>query len=195
MNEKVKVLIEKAKAELDTTKQKELERHLKSLGLIDESRAEREYHDYYVNSAEVDEKGRYYTKNSPVINVSDEEYKEICKYFPSIPIPEKRILIDYRGSGVKSLYNFGIFFFVIASIAIFFTIIGFLMYLANDMGNSLERANAFIGISMASSLLPVSLGSFFGGVICLGLSAISKTALYKKTLLEKEYKFIEVNKD
>jgi len=101
------------------------------------------------------------------------------------------IKVYYQGSGVKTLNGFGTFFFIIGSIAILVTVIGFIMYLANDMDYSRGRENALIGISLASSFFPITIGSFAAGAICKGLSTIAKTALYKRRLFEEQYSFID----
>jgi len=190
MNEQVQSFIEKAKVEQEATKLKERNQHLISLGLIDENKSERKYQEYFSENAKWDiEKKMYYVGLDVAVETTDEEYNEICKYFP--PKPEKEVKVNFEGSGVKTLNGFGTFSFVIASIAMLVAVIGFIMYLANDMDYSSERENAIIGISMASSLFPIAIGSFAGGAICKGLSTIAKTALYKRTLLEKQYRFEE----
>jgi len=103
---------------------------------------------------------------------------------------KETIVINYQGSGVKTLNGFGTFLFVIASIAMLVAVIGFFMYLGNDMDSSKEMKDALTGLSMASSFFPIAIGSFAGGAICKGLSTIAKTALYKRTLLEKQYCFL-----
>jgi hypothetical protein len=104
---------------------------------------------------------------------------------------KKEIKVNYQESGVKTLKGFGTFFLIIGSIAALITVIGFIMYLANDIDSRFERENALTGIALASSLLPISIGSFAGGAICKGLSSIAKTALYKRRLLEEQYSFVE----
>ena len=100
-------------------------------------------------------------------------------------------MVNYQGSGVKTLSGFGTFFFIIGSIAILITLIGFIMYLVNDLNYSSERENALIGISVASSFFPISIGSLAAGAICQGLSSIAKTSFYKRKLIEEKYSFFE----
>ena len=188
MNEKVKNLIQQEKERLDVSKKQMRDKHLMSLGLIDENKSDRKYQDYFSESAIWDsEKQMYYTGTDYALDVTDEEYDEICKYFS--PTPEKKVKVDYQGSGVKTLNGFGTFFFVIASIAVLVAVICFIMYLAMDYSS--ERANAMIGISLASSFFPIAIGAFAGGAICKGLSTIAKTALYKRILIEGQYRFVE----
>ncbi len=99
---------------------------------------------------------------------------------------EKReIKINYDGSGVKTLKTFGNTFFIVAVIALVVAVIGLFVYLGSDGYESMA------GISVAASFLPIAMGSFAGAAICLGLSTVAKTALYKRTLLEEQYNFTE----
>jgi len=101
---------------------------------------------------------------------------------------EKEVInVSYKGSGVKTMAGFGTFLFVVGSVAMLVAIIGFFIYVANY--DSYYRDKAITGISLAASFFPIAIGSFAGGAICKGLSTIAKTALYKKTLLEKQYQF------
>jgi len=105
---------------------------------------------------------------------------------------KQKIKVNYWNSGVNTLYGFGKFFLIIGFIAMLVAIIGFIVYLTNfDSYSGAE--NAIIGISLAASFFPISIGSFAAGAICKGLSTIAKTALYKRTLLEEQYYFEETN--
>jgi len=193
MNEQVKSLIEKEKERLAIAENLKRERHLRNLGLFDIKNIERVYTPNF-NGAKFDseKKSYYYEKGDKVVlDVTDSEYSEICKYFPPTSDDStKEVRINYQGSGVKTLDSFGTFFFVIASISMLVALIGLIMYLAN-MDSYSGADNAMIGISMASTLFPTAIGSFAGGAICKGLSTIAKTALLKRALLEKQYKFVE----
>lgn len=83
MNPKVKELLDKKKEEV---REKELQRrneHLISLGFIDESNVGKIYVKTQIAGSKLDvETNQYYIKKDNAINVTDEEYKEICKYFP-----------------------------------------------------------------------------------------------------------------
>jgi hypothetical protein len=83
MNDKVDNLIRQAK---ESKKQEEIiarENHLRSIGLIDENKTTRAYANYYSESSKFDQdKGLYYKEVVGVIDVTDEEYEQICKYFP-----------------------------------------------------------------------------------------------------------------
>ncbi|MCL2327446.1 MAG: hypothetical protein FWC39_02910 [Bacteroidetes bacterium] len=85
---------------------------------------------------------------------------------------KQQILINYSGSGVKTLKGFAIFFFIIAFIAMIVAIL-----------------DCFLSFSLSFFITPILL--FVGGAICIGLSSIAKTALYKRMLLENQYQFVE----
>ena len=95
-NEKVENLIEQEKSRQDTSQKQMRNEHLISLGLIDENKTERKYLD---NPYDVDDASRkydtetnkYYTERHTALDVTDEEYEEICKYFPTI-LTKKEIL-------------------------------------------------------------------------------------------------------
>jgi hypothetical protein len=189
MNQQIENLVVKEKERIIASEKEKRDKHLISIGLIDEGKTIRQYQDYYSNNSKYDEdKKQYYIEIAGALDVTDEEYLEICKYFPTV---DKEVKVSFERSGVRTLNGFGTFFFIIASIAALVTIIGFIMYIANDMDYRFERDNAMLGLSLASSFLPIAIGSFAGGAICRGLSSISKTALYTRTLLEKQYQFVE----
>jgi len=90
-NEKVENLIKKEKERLDASKKQMRDTHLISLGLTDENKTERIYQDRYSNSAiREHETGKYYTLKHHALEVTDDEYEEICKYY-SPTQPEKEI--------------------------------------------------------------------------------------------------------
>jgi len=108
MNEKVANFIKQEKERLDASqkqveslKKQERDKHLISLGLIgkSETRIERRYLPTQIDSAKFDsETNRYYLeieqKEVSALEVTDEEYEEICKYSPPIvaDIPKEEIL-------------------------------------------------------------------------------------------------------
>jgi ABC-type antimicrobial peptide transport system permease subunit len=91
-------------------------------------------------------------------------------------IEKQKVMINYKGSGVKTLSRFGVFFFIIGIIAAIIAAIGFLRYLTN--------ADTSTGLSLASSFFPTAIGLLASAAVCTGLSSIAKTALYKRILLE-----------
>ena len=84
MNPKVEELISKKQEEIKSEKQKKRENHLISLGLTTDV-TQRKYLEYYTNSPDCkwdEEKQMYYIGSAVAIDVTDEEYAEICKYYP-----------------------------------------------------------------------------------------------------------------
>ena len=84
MNPKVEELISKKQEEIKEQQLKKREKHLISLGLTkDETQIQ--YLDYYTNSPDCKwdaEKKKYYIGVASALDITDEEYAEICKYFP-----------------------------------------------------------------------------------------------------------------
>ena len=83
MNPKVQDFLDKKKAE---EREKELERrneHLISLGLIDENKIGKKYGSAFEDNARKEkETGLFYVERYGALEVTDEEYAEICKYSP-----------------------------------------------------------------------------------------------------------------
>jgi len=81
MNPKVQEFLDKKKAE---EREKELERrneHLISLGLIDENKIGKKYGSAFEDNARKEkETGLFYVERYGALEVTDEEYAEICKY-------------------------------------------------------------------------------------------------------------------
>lgn len=67
--------------------------------------------------------------------------------------------------------------------------IGLIIYKAND-GYFSDKATS--GLSMAINYFLISIATYPIGAICRGLSSITKTSLYKRTLLEEKYEFKEM---
>ncbi|HHT22798.1 MAG TPA: hypothetical protein GXZ87_05735 [Bacteroidales bacterium] len=83
MNEKVKTLIESKKQKLHEEKTKQKQKHLIDLGLVDSTKRKRFYVDVPIEGALYDEvEKRYYINKPKPLDVTDDEYEEICKYFP-----------------------------------------------------------------------------------------------------------------
>lgn len=106
-------------------------------------------------------------------------------------LKKKQIVIKgYPYSGVKTGNWFGVFFMVIGVLAVITTAIGFIMYLIAS-GSRYGEEDAILGLSLASTFFPISIGSFASSAICLCVSTIARTALYQRTLLEETYDFVE----
>lgn len=94
---------------------------------------------------------------------------------------KKEIKVYYSGSGVRTLKDTGTFLFVIAVISAIMALVG-LIISADDPE---------IGMSITTTSAYLFFVCLIGGAICKGLSSIAKTALYKRTILESEYYFID----
>src|SRR5690554_4594516 len=95
------------------------------------------------------------------------------------------VKVDFKNSGVKTLKGFGVLFIIIAIIATLIAIIGLIIYKGNEGGYFNDKAAS--GLSMAFNYFLISVGTYPIGAICIGLSSIAKTSLYKRTLLEEKY--------
>jgi len=102
MNDKVDNLIKQEKERLLSLKQQMRDNHLISLGLIDESKTFRKYQNYFSESAKLDEENqKFYTESVGALDVSEEEYAEICKYFP--PKFQKNEILNNPTGSEKTL--------------------------------------------------------------------------------------------
>lgn len=93
------------------------------------------------------------------------------------------VKINFANSGVKTLKGYATCLAVMAVLCALATIASFAA-LSSDGGST----NVILAISFAVITLSCSVFS----AICVVLSSIAKTALYKRALLEKEYEFKEV---
>jgi hypothetical protein len=98
----------------------------------------------------------------------------------------QQVKVNYKNSGVKTLSGFAIFFSVIGGIALLSGLIICLVCLWND-----DEINT----ALVSALISAGIVLLFFATMCVGLSGIAKTALYKRTLLEQEHDFKDVTPD
>lgn len=93
---------------------------------------------------------------------------------------KKKIKVNYTDSGVRTLAGFGTLLYVLATIMIVTVIVvWFIAHKgATDVSNFPELATLIAGLI-----------AIFMGALCRILSTIGRTALYRRTLLEKEYDF------
>lgn len=146
MNEKVQDMINQEIERLDALKKKERDEHLISLGLVDEEKSARKYYDYYFYDAKWDqEKELYFIGISGAIEVTDEEYRKICKYFP----PTKKEVPSVPTVAEKTLN-------VIAIIIMIFGIIGSLTSLFT-IGLDQYDDITFTGLIISLGILLTSL--------------------------------------
>ncbi len=83
MNAKAQELIDLKIAEVKAKKEEAKRKHLVELGLVEG--IERVYSDTYTYGADTkydEERKQYYVEVPQAIEMSDEEYAEICKYYP-----------------------------------------------------------------------------------------------------------------
>jgi hypothetical protein len=85
MNKKVHELIEAEKERLESTKKTLRDKHLINLGLIDEVKTAREYKDAYSENYPYydSEVNKHYRETKVALGVTDQEYEEICRFFPT----------------------------------------------------------------------------------------------------------------
>lgn len=98
MNEKVEELISKRKEELRKQSLKRRNQHLVDLGLVSE-KSTRQYFDTWQNTSDCkwdEEKKKYYVGVEVPLEVTDEEYAEICKYFP-----ENTSMVEFETFGAE----------------------------------------------------------------------------------------------
>ena len=83
MNPKVQELLDKKIAEKKEEELKRRNEHLISLGLVDTDNIEKIYVKTQIIGSKIDnENNQFYIEKYNAIEVTDEEYKEICKYYP-----------------------------------------------------------------------------------------------------------------
>jgi len=117
MKEQVQVLIENKKEEIREIELQKKEKHLRDLGLVDENKIERIESPYFFNGAEYDYDKRVYFKNVPVtLELSDEEYSEICLYYPIEEQIEKEDYSELKMKKDISTIKFWVIFWSILSI-------------------------------------------------------------------------------
>jgi len=82
MNEKLEKLINEEISKQKTKEQEKRDNHLISLGLTDNNKQIKTYYTYWREDLKQDEKGYYAISEGP-IDISDGEYIQLCKYFPT----------------------------------------------------------------------------------------------------------------
>lgn len=104
MNPKVEQWLQAQKKNLSASKRAEREKHLVEIGLIDENKCH--YTDFFGNTITkkqydgfIESGGLAYEKKV-AIDVTDEEYAEICKY-----APEKNMLDEVDARAEKNMVN------------------------------------------------------------------------------------------
>lgn len=122
MDERVAKLIEEGKQKLEASKTIERDNHLISLGLTDENKTTRKYTYNYSSTAKYDEETKRFYKEVPAaISVTDEEYAEICKYYP--PKQEEYIEITSAENTLSVIATITLIAGIICTIICLFTIV------------------------------------------------------------------------
>ncbi|MBP1645869.1 MAG: hypothetical protein H6Q16_1444 [Bacteroidetes bacterium] len=134
MNPKVQELLDKKIGEIQKKNLKLRNEHLINLGLIDESKIERKYLDSYKSDSTYDpEKKKYFFEKHFALDVSDEEYEEICKYYP---IKDKESYNKYSELKLRKdvrLIKYWVIFGSIATIISFIAFISVIILLFFDL--------------------------------------------------------------
>lgn len=134
MNEQIEKWIENRKSEQRKEFEQKRDEHLLKLGLTDESKTIRKYSSYYVQGMEYDiEKGRYYKKLNGPMDVSDEEYAQICKYAPYKEL--KQVQMKDVNNGVEGFLNIMAYIILSVGVIVFIVI---LLSSSNSSGYSAE---------------------------------------------------------
>ena len=107
---------------------------------------------------------------------------------------KQNIRINYSGSGVKTLNGLATFFFIMASVEALVFVIVFMRYIVNymDYDLPLELKTIIQAISVADSYFRIAIVFFASYTIFKLLSNTAKTALYKRTILEEQYCFVDI---
>ena len=86
MKKEVEDLLKKGQEQKNAFEKQKRDKHLISIGLIDKEKASRIYSGHYYSTSEFNlhdpEKKQSYKEVFGALDVTDEEYAEICKYFP-----------------------------------------------------------------------------------------------------------------
>ena len=123
MNIKIQELIEEKKKRLDSSKQAQRDKHLIKLELIDEEKSNREYSDAYRHTHPYydSEKKKHYREVKVALNITEQEYEELCKYFP-LESEEVDDFNTYENT-LSTIGNITLIAGLICTIILFFSIV------------------------------------------------------------------------
>jgi hypothetical protein len=99
---------------------------------------------------------------------------------------KQKLFLNYKGSGVKTLNGFAMFFYVLSSLFLcvaLIAIIGFISLYSDPL--------KFLSAVVSLMYLHLAIVSAIFGVIFTLLSSIAKLVLYKRAILENRYFFID----
>ena len=173
MKEQIESLLRVEKERIIASDKQKRDNHLISIGLVDKEKTRRSYIDYWTEGAKYDtEKQKNYVESFGALDVTDEEYAEICKIFP----PPK---VDVKNIGIKSGAETTLS--VIATIVLIGGIIGALICLFTITWVKVGWDTVFnpMGLITAISMLLVSL------TIWASLSVLSNISISLKEINSK----------
>ena len=127
MNEIVAKFIEEQNEKLRQEKQKEKDKHLLELGLIDENLSEKQYAGASTTEGDAkvwgykhhDSKGYFKIIKGVPLNVTDEEYEEICKVSPptkTIPDDKFQVELLEKTDSIRKMVKFFVILTVISMV-------------------------------------------------------------------------------
>jgi hypothetical protein len=127
MNEIVVKFIKEQNEKLRQEKQKEKDKHLLELGLIDENLSEKQYAGASTTEGDAkvwgykhhDSKGYFKIIKGVPLNVTDEEYEEICKVSPptkTIPDDKFQVELLEKTDSIRKMVKFFVILTVISMV-------------------------------------------------------------------------------
>jgi hypothetical protein len=127
MNEIVAKFIEEQNEKQRQQKQKERDKHLLELGLLDENLSEKQYAQPTTSEGDAkiwgyrhhDSKGWYKIIKGVPLDVTDEEYEEICKVSPpTVTIPDDKFQVELleKTDSIRKMVKFFVVLTVISMV-------------------------------------------------------------------------------
>ena len=153
MKEQIENLLRTEKERIIASEKQKRENHLISIGLIDKQKISRIYSDYNYQTSEFplydEEKKEYYKESFGALDVTNEEYIEICKYFP----PKSHIFgkNSKLGKEYPALSIISIICKVIGAVIVLFAVIG--LFYGFSLLNGYDSERTMGVILIVSSLL------------------------------------------
>jgi hypothetical protein len=154
MKEQVENLLRPEKERIIASEKLKRDNHLRSIGLSNEKKTSRIYSDYDYQSTDFPlydaEKKKYYKETIGALDVTDEEYVEICKYFPpksDILGKDSKLGKEYPALSIISIIS-KVIGVVIILFAVIVLIYGFTLLAgySSEMGVILIFSSLFCGL-------------------------------------------------
>ena len=104
MKKQVENLLRTEKERISASEKQKRDKHLISIGLIDkEKKTGRNYRESYADGTKWDpDKGLFYKESFGALDVTDEEYAEICKYFPPSKVGKTSSEVGVKSRELKA---------------------------------------------------------------------------------------------